>query len=64
MKQVLARFIRIHPVSWVGHVCMRVDIRSRGMYITQVSGTIYSKTIRNETLKTSSTEVICILNIL
>ncbi|KAJ7379101.1 hypothetical protein OS493_018900 [Desmophyllum pertusum] len=30
MKQVLARFIRIYPVSWTAHVCMRVDIRSMG----------------------------------
>lgn len=63
MKHVLARFIRIHPVSWVGHVCMRVDIRSRGMY-NATTESVYSKTTRNETVEKSSKVVICFLKIL
>lgn len=62
MENVLARFIRIHPVSWFFHVCMRVDIRSRGMY--NATETVYSKTTREETAEKSSEVVICFLKIL
>ncbi|XP_022785986.1 uncharacterized protein LOC111326285 [Stylophora pistillata] len=33
MKQVRARLIRMHPISWNGHICMRFDLRTIGRSI-------------------------------